>query len=68
MNIQLVIINKFGEFKGKTVEISEENYQKLLEMVKVFYNSGFELNTEDGSFVVFPPEVVSQSILKVVKV
>jgi hypothetical protein len=30
-------------------------------------NDGFELTLEDGTFVVFPPEIVKQSILKVVK-
>jgi hypothetical protein len=37
-------------------------------MVKRFYNSGFELTLEDESFVVFPPDIVQQSILKVVKI
>jgi hypothetical protein len=68
MEIQLVLQNKFGEFKGKRVSLSEENYLKLLEMVKRFYNSGFELTLEDESFVVFPPDIVQQSILKVVKI
>jgi hypothetical protein len=68
MKVRLVLINNFGEFVGKSVSMSEENYNKLLNMVKNFYNSGFELNLEDGSFVVFPPEIVSKSILKVVKI
>jgi hypothetical protein len=68
MKVRLVLINNLGEFVGKSVSMSEENYNKLLNMVKNFYNSGFELNLEDGSFVVFPPEIVSKSILKVVKI
>lgn len=68
MEIQLILQNKFGEFKGKKVNISEENYRKLLDMVRTFYNSGFELTLEDDSFAVFPPEIVQQSILKVVKI
>lgn len=68
MEIQLVLQNKFGEFKGKKVNITQENYLKLLEMVKRFYDSGFELTLEDDSFVVFPPDIVQQSILKVVKI
>jgi hypothetical protein len=68
-NIQLVLHNKFGDFYGKKVEITDENYQKLLEMVKNFYVSGgFELTLEDGTFCVFPPNVVQDSILKVLKV
>jgi hypothetical protein len=69
MEIQLVLTNKFGEFKGRKAEITEENYQKLVEMVKTFYvNGGFELTLEDESFVVFPPDVVKESILQIVKI
>lgn len=69
MEIQLILTNKFGEFKGRKAELSEEHYRKLTEMVKTFYvNGGFELTLEDDSFVVFPPEVVKESILKLVKI
>jgi hypothetical protein len=66
--IQLIITNKYGEFLGRRVPISDDNYKKLLEMVKTFYNSGFELTLEDGSFVVFPPDLVKESFLKVKKI
>lgn len=69
MEIQLVLTNKFGEFKGRKAEITEENYQKLVEMVRAFYVSGgFELTLENNTFVVFPPEVVKESILQLVKI
>jgi hypothetical protein len=69
MEIQLILKNKFGEFKGRRVDISEENYDKLVEMVKSFYNNGgFELTLEDESFVVFPPDIVKESILQLVKI
>lgn len=69
MEIQLVLTNKFGEFKGRKAEITEDNYQKLVEMVKAFYVSGgFELTLENDTFVVFPPEVVKESILQLVKI
>ena len=69
MEIQLLLQNKYGEFLGQRAELSKENYQQLLEMVKGFYlNGGFELTLEDGTFVVFPPEVVKDSILKVIKI
>ena len=69
MEIQLVLTNKFGEFKGRRVDITDDNYQKLVEMVKTFYVSGgFELTLEDESFVVFAPDVVKNSILQLVKI
>ncbi len=69
VTIKLVLVNTYGEFVGRKAELSLENYNDLLAMVKTFYmNDGFELTLEDGTFVVFSPEIVKQSILKVVKV
>ena len=68
VTIRLVLINKYGEFVGRTSELSIQNYNDLLGMVKTFYmNDGFELTLEDGTFV-FPTDIVKESILKVVKV
>ncbi len=69
VTIKLVLVNTYGEFVGRKAELSIENYNDLLAMVKTFYmNDGFELTLEDGTFVVFSPEIGKQSILKVVKV
>ena len=66
MEIYLELENKFGSFRGKVVDLDEVSYKKLNEMVKTFYTSGgFELTLEDGTFVVFPPQIVQESILKV---
>jgi hypothetical protein len=45
--------------------VNEEQCQKMIELSKEFYNAGFELFCEDGSFMVFPPEVVRYSVLKI---
>jgi hypothetical protein len=68
VTIRLVLVNKYGEFLGKPAQLSEQHYEDLITMVKGFYlNDGFELTLIDDTFVVFPPEIVKQSILKVVK-
>lgn len=62
--VQLIVKNKFGEFIGKKAIIDQESYDILIARAKVFYTSGgFELTCEDDSFVIFPPEIVSESIL-----
>jgi hypothetical protein len=62
--VQLVLINKFGEFKGKPANIDEESLENLVKMSKTFYVSGgFELTCEDESYVIFPPKIVEESIL-----
>jgi len=52
---------------GRPAILSLEDYARLVEMTKTFYSGGFELTLEDGTFVVFAPDVVSQSILKIEK-
>ena len=37
VTIRLVLINKYGEFVGRTAELSTQNYNDLLAMVKTFY-------------------------------
>lgn len=64
--IQIIIKNRFGEFKGRKVIVDDQNLNKIKESSKLFYQSaGFELTCEDGSFVVFPPEIVRESMLKI---
>jgi hypothetical protein len=66
--IQLVLINKFGEFRGKPANIDGETLESLTKMSKTFYVSGgFELTCEDGSYAIFPPDIVKESILVINK-
>lgn len=62
--VQLVVRNKFGEFLGNKALLEPEKYEALIKMSKTFYSTGgFELTCEDGSYVIFPPEIVRESIL-----
>ncbi len=66
---QIIVINSFGEFIGKKVLLKEDQLKKVTEVAKLFYsNGGFELNLEDGSFIVFSPNIIQNSILKINKV
>ena len=69
MKVQLILKNEFGEFLGKKVSMLEEKYKQLIEIANGFYNKdGFELSCEDGSYIVFPPDIVKKSILIVKKI
>jgi len=69
VTMQLIFTNEYGEFIGKKVNMGEEDYKKLVEICKNFYNNnGFELSCEDGSFVIFPPEIVKKSFLTIKKI
>lgn len=64
--IQMVVINDYGEFHGVKAQLSKFHCDNIIKMSKTFYhNGGFELTCEDGSFIVFPPDVVQKSILKI---
>lgn len=67
MKIQIQIINKFGTFNGEIIDIDESQYAIIVEMSKSFYETGFEMETEDGGFVIIPPDIVKDSILKIKK-
>lgn len=63
--VRIIIINKFGEYIGKQVSVDNNGLDKIKKMSMVFYDSnGFELDCEDGNFLVLPPLVIKESILK----
>ena len=65
MRVQLEIINEFGVFEGEVMNLTKEQYITIKEMSKNFYETGFEMSTEDNGFIIIPPEIVRKSILKI---
>jgi hypothetical protein len=66
--VQIIILNSFGEFLGRKTILSEEDYLNLLKMAKGFHTGGsFDLTCEDGNYMVFAPGIVQQSILRINK-
>lgn len=66
--VQLILTNEFGEYRGTKVNIAAEYYDNLVKMSKSFYSGGgFELTCEDGSYAIFPPEIVKKSVLVIHK-
>ena len=68
MKIQLVLITEYGTFFGEIFEFSEEQYDNIVNFSKNYYETGFEMNLEDGGFAIFSPEMVKKSILKIDKI
>ncbi len=66
--IQLILTNEFGEFRGVKAHLPKFHCDNIIKMSKTFYaNGGFELTCEDGSHMIFAPEIVQRSILKINK-
>ncbi len=68
IEIQMTITNEFGEFSGRKFIVTKEDYESIIKVAKSFYTNGsFDLTCEDNSFMVFAPEIVQRSILKIKK-
>lgn len=65
--VSIVIENDFGVFKGKKNKLDKEGLSKLKKLSQLFYTqNGFELDCEDGTFLVIPPDIIKKSILKII--
>jgi len=65
MKIQIQIINEYGVFSGEVLSVTDIQYSNIVDMSKNFHESGFEMTTEDGGFIIIPPDLVKRSILKI---
>ena len=68
MEIQLILFTEFGIFHGEVLTVDEKQYQNIVNFSKNYYETGFEMNLEDGGFAIFSPEMIKKSILKIQKV
>lgn len=65
--IQFVLTNSLGVFEGMRFILSKTEFENLANLSKNFFSGGgFELYCDDG-FMVFPPEIVQKSILRIKK-
>lgn len=66
MIIQMVVLNKLGEFYSEQLTVTETQYSEMIEMSKKFFiqDNGFEMWTESG-FIIIPPEITKKSILSI---
>lgn len=68
MKIQIELLTTFGEFKSGIINIEESKLPELKNMSKNYFKTGLELDLEDGSFAIFSPEVIKNSIFKIKEV
>jgi len=67
--IRMKIVNFLGTYQSEMMEVTEEQFSELVEMSKVFWvtDTSFSMWTDNGA-VIFPPEIVSKSILIIEKI
>jgi len=63
--IQISILCEFGNYYGEIIQVSLEQYRNIIELSKNYYETGFEMALEDGSFVILPPDIVKKSVLQI---
>lgn len=62
MKIKIKLKNDLGEFVSEEMEITQEQYETLLEVSKNFYQGSYEMFVTNG-FMVVGPEILKKSIL-----
>jgi len=64
LEVKLKVIHNLGTFESQVMNITQEEYDGLLELSACFWmtETSFNLQTESG-VVVFPPKIDSESIL-----
>ena len=67
MLITVILKNKWFDYESSEIEVSEENYEIILEKAKNFYETSFEMWLDDR-FIVFPPDLTRESILEIKKI
>ncbi len=65
MKVRIRIISELGEFKGDIIEMTQPELDGLCEISKDYHKGGFEMITEDGGYVIIPPQIIGNSILKI---
>ena len=63
--IQIELITTFGTFKGEIRSIEVSRLEDLKQLSKKYFETGLELDLEDGSFAIFSPEVIKNLIFKI---
>lgn len=67
MKIKLIVTNHLGVYNSEVMEVTEEQYFNLVELSKSFWitDTSFSIWTDNGSAVIFPPDIARQSILSI---
>lgn len=64
--VQFQLMTEYTTFFGEELIMDEVDYIRLKETSKNFFEyKSFELTSSDGSFLVFPPEIIRKSVLKI---
>lgn len=62
--IKIILKNKWFDYESSELEVSEEDYELIIEKSKNFYETSFEMWINDR-FVIFPPDLTRESILEI---
>lgn len=62
-NVYIEIQCEFGTFKTNVIQISDEDYPEFILKVNEYHKGTFSSITNDGNYIVIPPEVLKKSIL-----
>lgn len=61
-------MTEFGQFYGEIMDVNQSQYDHIINFSKTYYESGFEMNLENGGYAIFSPEIIKKSIMKIDKI
>ena len=64
MKATVTLHTKFGTFESEQFDLKRDEYNKLVEDSKTFYQGTYGMDIINGH-IVFPPEIVKESILEI---
>jgi hypothetical protein len=64
MQIRFELTTPYGIIYSEIMDVNDEQLVTIRDKSKNFYETGFEMYTDDG-FVIIPPEVTRTSVLKI---
>jgi hypothetical protein len=63
MKVFLELHTQFGQYKCETLDVTEEEYEKLKDYTVTYFNEPFQAYLDDGTFMVVPVSVLHYSQL-----
>ena len=64
MKVKQILINDYGTYESSILTPSKEEFAEMIRISVDYYKSHFEMWNDSG-FIIFSPELLRRSILKI---
>ncbi len=64
MRINIILHTKFGSFESDLLDLSRQEYEKMIEDSSKYFEKNFNLALPNGGVALFSPDVLKESIME----